>query len=482
MKRIVRIMTIALLAIIMMLFVSGCAEPEVEDTRSEFAELVDSAMSSISSYEGSIKTRIVYYSGETKVAAEGNGKLIVMDDYEGSPYYYNYVTNWLETVGVEQKNVEFIGYLKGNAYTSSLNQYSVGNTVERKLCSKMTQSEFEDYISSNDTTINIDGLNYSREVQERNKKDDGWVYVISGFDKNSISKFVESIGADKIFELGVLDIKITAEITDDYLVKNVRLDFVFDPEEFGDYTLPEFYIRLQLYSYNEAEPILDEFTNKKYTSIDSLLTLKYLDEKMNEIMYRNEGSFNLDITRINKDKYNNSTSKKFIYDYSFYQNDEFFEFQGVMSGEEEGTITYDGATLVTRVEKDDDYGYDDYYGYDDEASLAIDERTAREYIASLVGYGYVNPAWITDIKSLGFGKYEIYFDEISASKGLTLYGTNSTFKYSNSTGGKAIITIVGDTVTRVESYIAMKGTIGTGYYQSSVDLVIQSVMTFSKKK
>ncbi|MBR2930589.1 MAG: hypothetical protein IKC32_05105 [Clostridia bacterium] len=393
-------------------------------------ERVDEAMSASGSYKMDGKNRMTVYIDEVKYELVANIEAIVISDLDGDMYYYNKTvqTTSVPDMDINSSLTSLTAYHEGNAFLKT------SGDLSQKIYSEISERNFKKYFIDNGASVLAEeDLSEAAEKSHKHIVGEGWEISFKGYSRGYVNGFLSDTGLGSLgIDHEVKDIVATLRCDEDYLVRSISIEVIFDVEE-GSEELPSVRITMDCSGYNEATPLVDELDVDDYTEVEDIHVLKELEDMLDEMSEREEGYFTLDTTtRVSVGAQQVSTTE---YDKIRYGEDDgafFYEIDYTINNTS-GKITYKNGDKMTPTN-----------------NLKESPAKARAYIASLMDRGY-NVYGVSFLEEAGDGVYVIEIDSLEDSA-YKAAASELGFTYVDASQ-EITVTIVDGELAKLRSYV-----------------------------
>lgn len=439
------------ISIVLLLTLVSCGEPKSAEA---LYEKVDQVMNSLNSYEMDMDMKMTFYVSGYKVTGESRGHAVEYG-LQGDEYYFyqevdTKVTCKELSIAENQKNVET--YSGGNYFICN-----ESGGASQKLYSALTSQQAMEYRLENDMEVG-DVFEDCAERSFEKKEDGTWVLIYSGYTKKAIAHLEESMGLDGgLLDAEIMDMVITCVVDENYYVKRMELEFVFEEES----KTPTIEISMTYSAYDAAEKKATEPDVADYTKVDDIRLLTQVEDMLAERAECESGSFTLALTQ--------SVTSTASTSSSLYK-----ETDKVTFGEDESGYFYDIDATVDNVKYDISYKNGKQTVKTSSKTQDNDQtdKEARAYIETLINSAGYDCTSVSKVEKRGEGVYRF-----TCTPGKDVYES-----YFANMGGKLTsatqtitVTIKDGQITKIQSVVTAMGSV-VNY--GTVTLTVNTTVTF----
>lgn len=379
-------------------------EPKEPSTADELYERIEEKMQNTSSYTVDEVLNAVIYANDIKLNLTTTSRAmydgINTDDF----YYYTDSTFTMDSdeITVDSSMYGVKTYQNGRLYS-----YTDDDTVEQKIFTVMTNDEFIEYL---DESSNVDLDVYDASKRTFKKKDGVWILDVSGFSKKSINTIIKKMGLDDdLIGLDPMDIEMTFEANENYVVETVTTKFVFEENRRN---VPSFEV-VDEYSYGNIDRIIIDSIGYKEMDIR---VLDDIAEHISDFKNSNYGSIRV-----------NNTVTVSIPNRSIATNEE----SEISYGEDSSGFWFTMDMVMGGTNYSKDYNYEIEYSngvqtvtLDGESEkTAVTESAAKATIAKYIDPASFNKYNISNLIQRPNGNYVLTVSHVDESKYISEYYT-----------------------------------------------------------
>lgn len=465
-------MKIKIVSLIMLLVLSltlvfvSCADddetskpPKKPETAEELWERATDEMDALDSFKSVAIADIKMYVSEKLVTGKIDGTIIA-SNHDNSPYYYEEVVNELkcDELNLNTKTTAIEAYRNGIRFL----KYDDG-TTQNKICAEFDFEKFKEYIEKKSGESDLDPTECV-DLDFKENEDGTWTLTASGFPKRAIDGFV----SDKFdfFDTEIDDIELTLTMNKDFLVTKEKFSFVFENK--GELTPSISYV-CDYSEFNSAKQITETIDPDKYIKLDSesFALIDSLEAQIEEHQESENGALKLTATQEVKAGAAKSTSTEVDQvTYGVENGGYFYKILANVNGTDlkmvykNGVVTTTPSGLIP--------------------SQSITDEEAKQNIADLINSAQYLKPLVTAVTKNDDGTYTIAQKAVDAEKYETMIEAIAQGKKHRYDGATQEITITldGDKITKIDSYIAIKGSVLSGSTVVSVRINIGSTVEF----
>lgn len=379
-------------------------EPKEPSTADELYERIEEKMQNTSSYTVDEVLNAVIYANDIKLNLTTTSRAmydgINTDDF----YYYTDSTFTMDSdeITVDSSMYGVKTYQNGRLYS-----YTDDDTVEQKIFTVMTNDEFVEYL---DESSNVDLDVYDASKRTFKKKDGVWILDVSGFSKKSINTIIKKMGLDDdLIGLDPMDIEMTFEANENYVVETVTTKFVFEENRRN---VPSFEV-VDEYSYGNIDRIIIDSIGYKEMDIR---VLDDIAEHISDFKNSDYGSVRVD-----------NTVTVSIPNRSIATNEE----NEISYGEDSSGFWFTMDMVMGGTNYSKDYNYEIEYSngvqtitLDGESEkTAVTETAAKATIAKYIDPASFNKYNISNLVQRPNGNYVLTVSHVDESKYISEYYT-----------------------------------------------------------
>ena len=458
MKKFNRVCCIVLCAVMILSFAS-CKKGADKNSEKPFEPTdaialwnkIDETMTGVTSYYAKGTGRMVYYYLGNKFEADISAEM-VMDNKEGDSYSYT-----SETVAVEcaelslSETVESIkAYRDGKMYISHLSGES-----EQKFFSAMT---FEEFCATEENSFkDIDYIDCTKSEFAKNS-DGTWSLKLSGYTMKTINVMLDDWN---ITESGmgaeVLDMEVTVVADSNFRALTMEEKVVFEIGE-DPAVVPEVVFTVNYSKFNEVQRDPAQLNTDGFVEVDDVRVLKKVTDGIENIQNASSGKFTLDIKQTVKMLGETSTST------------------------EKDTVTYgkqNGGYYYNIIAKTDSVKYDISYKSgtqtikqgSDSYTYNMTDDEAKGNVDDLINAAYYKETLVSSIEKIEEGVYKFAINKPDTSVIESQLGSAISVKSATE---EMIVTLSGDSITRIESVIKVNGRYKAGGYNEALTITISA--------
>lgn len=453
--------TVVLLFVILVFaFVfTSCSSGEPE-TAEALWEKIDGAMNALDSYEVDLSMKMNFFMSGYEVSGKATGTAIeagvTTDDY----YFYQKMVTKVQCDELDlNENVTAIyGYNEGLAFVSN-----EGGGLEQKLCAPMTREEFRDYVSDSD--LNDLALNDCTGAEFVKNEDNTWSLTYSGYTKVAVNALAEAFGIDEetsdMIGAEVLDLKVSISADENFFVKRMDVEFIFDVEEDE---VPVITATAEYSEYNTAKRITGYIKPESYNQIEDLRLPENIGEMLKAREDAEEGTFTLDLDQTvmvmgNKSSYRETDKVN----YGRRDGGYFYDIEAEIKGSTVDITYENGKQKVTQ--------------NGETSTVSQTAAEAKEFIESLINSANYNKMYVTNVTKVEEGVYTIEMAVVNTAvyeQVMTKMGAFLSSAKQNIT-----VTIKDDVLTEIKSTVDADGYIPSGNSRYGVGLTVNTTVTFN---
>ena len=402
-------------------------------------------LNTLKSYRVDIEAEYTMYADSTKVTGTAQGFLLEDEGQDKNDYYfYTEITNKMKS-GKDALNMTIksvTAYYDGYAY----DHYKQGSSW-RKLCSKMTPSEYRDYISD-DSLYDIAFEDCKN--RELEKTDDGYTLHFSGYSEEVMDNLTQAMGlTEDLFGREAIDIKVDITVDAEYYPKTVTMEMQF--EEKTSYYQPAYRMTMTYSQFDAIERETTGLSPDSFKEVENLAWLKEIEEMIEERVNAKSGSFT-NKTSVTATLLSQSTSQSEISKVTYTREKDKLTFEADVTEHDDSKkhLSYvDGEQTIA------------YEGRDPYTSK-MTEQEAEDYIAGLInvpGLGY-NAALVLDIEKTDEG-YRVKIDVTKdTAVGQLVVASGANFSSGEHT---VLIKVKNGEITAISSSFRASGSIQVSY-------------------
>lgn len=439
-------------------------------TAKELWDKIDRSMNFLKSYELDGTGHLSFNMMGAKFELNLTAKEICFAEYENDFYDYSFsdstitisMPSWGELQTETMKETSIEAFHNGKMFISK-----ESSERTQKLYSSLTKEEYIAY--SENKSSSTDDVNFNDCVNASfSRNDDGtWNLSYSGYTKKTMDQIVGSLEMDNdMLDLNILDMEVTILADQQYRVKEMNIKFIFD-EKNGEISAPSFELNSKYSNYNKATPITDTLNPEDYTEIEDCRLIFDLEDMIEDIENKKDGSFvleleqTLSIPSLNQTQIYTETD---TVSYGEHNGQYFYDIQ-INSNDEYNGMKVSYANGIQTV---------DFSGKKESVSQSADE--AKALITELINTAGYSASYVSNIKNLGGGVYEIQCDQPDASIYESIF-----IEYAGeltSIQQTLRITVKNGSIVKIENDTLAKGTASTGFSSIEMQVHLSSVNTF----
>ncbi len=455
----------------MTVFASCNPDPKFEPQNAgELWDKINETMDALNSYESTGTGTLSFKLANVKFSMDMEMKLIVSGLKEGDYYYYNFSDMSLDQTDdtslasvpdeiMREKSIE--AFHNGKMFVSL-----ESDERTQKLCSPLTKEEYIAYRESRESETSDIDYNDCTNASFTHNEDGTWTLQYSGYTKKTIDQMVDDFGMmETEFDFEVEDMEVFILCDEKFQVKEMNVKFIFD-ESSKESTDPFFELKTQYTSYNAATPVTDTLNPADYTEIPDCRFLTEVEDMIEALEEKKDGSFTLDLEQT-------------LSIPSLNQTQSYTEIDTVVYGEKNGSYFYD-ITAVTdseNIEISYENGKQTIRVEGEEQIFSQTKADAKAYINGLINTASYSPDYVSLITKKADGVYEIQCDEPETAAYEAMFETyaGELLEISQT----ITITVQDGSIVKIENHTLAKGNASTGYQKIAMEIEVKSTNVFN---
>lgn len=399
---------------------------------------IDKRMSSVKAYDADVDMKMEFSIGDYRTFVNGAGRTIIMLDGNGDYTYYfsdSKTSLFISGKNLKEEGYTLVSYDNGKLYIGNTDVNGKG----QKIVGEITKNDFQEYISTDGM---MDDWLSQCVKSEFKKVDGGWELKRSGYTASAVKELAASFSLDDIEEVSfddVKDLNVVITTDSDYYVSSIKIDFVFDAEE---YNAPKLGIEMTYKAYGDSVKKYDKLDTESFTEVDDIMFLKRLPALIEERQNADNGKFTLRIIR----KVSPGDKSSLETDTVTYGKDEYGYFFDITASVDSTPITmrYSNGKLYTSGT-----------GVQNSAVNQTDEE-AKAFVNGLIDSGNFIEATVTDIEVPAVGVYRLVCNNLDDSLYSEVFsGSRISYKSAIQT---TIYTVKDGKIKSIEGCLTIKGT------------------------
>ncbi|MBE6798614.1 MAG: hypothetical protein E7525_02400 [Ruminococcaceae bacterium] len=461
MKNINRVCCVVL-CVIMILSFASCKKGQTTNTEKPFEPTdgialwnkIDETMKQLVSYETDGTGKMVYFYLGNKYEMTSSSK-IVEDAKEGDPYSYMYdkVVVACPELSLDETTEYTKAYRDGKMYLSN-----VTGQNEQKFFSAMT---FEEFLATDDDSLTKD-INYTDCTKsEFAKNEDGtWSLKLSGYTMKTINVMIDNMNMSEL-DMGadILDMEITVVADSKFRATKMDIKLIFEIGE-DPAIVPEFLFSSNYSKFDEVQRDPAQLNTEGFVEVDDVRVLRKVADGIEKIQNAASGKFTLDLKQTVKILGESSTT---------------IEKDTVTYGKQNGGYYYNATAKVGSVKYEISYksGTQTVKQGSETYTEAMTDKEAKLYVDDLINAAYYNETLISSIEKVEEGVYKFTVDNPDTSVIESQLSGVATVKSATE---EIIVTLSGDSVTRIESKIKINGRYISGGFNEALTMTISATV------
>lgn len=435
-------------------------------TADEAWKKIDDSMNALRSYESEMKLDMTYYISGIELKGSSVGKAAYISDGEENFYYYSEMKFEVNSkaAGISQKTEIKEIYNDGKIFVERND-----GTVEQKIYSENTPEEATEYFKG-DPEEDIKYEDATGKTLTKNS-DSSYTLVFEGYKKEEVERIQDTIGfSNDLFPNKIIDVKVTVNAGADYLVRDMKLEFVFEQDPDSD-KLPLVVATTTYSKYNSATHVGDDPDVANYTAIENVKVLTDIDKMLAKIKNTKDGKFTLNISQQVKVGNNTSVySEKDVVEYGENENGYFYDIDATVSGtgsngKQSMDISYSSGKQTVKAG-----------GQTQSADQTV--LAAKQYINSLINTVNYDSAYVSKMEKKGDSSYKLTCDTAEPSDYKAFFeGNGGTFISAKQT---MTFVIVDGNITGVKSTVEATGYVFVNGLRQEVTLSIKVDTVYSR--
>ena len=428
----------------------------------ELWEKVSGKMDAVSSYEERFTMDITYYYGGYEIKAKVNGESVVIYEQPDDMYYLMESSTEIvsEEMSYKESYTSRDAYIDGKYYI-----FRESSDHTQKIFSAMTREQVDElHFGDEDESVEYGD---AREKSFVKNGDGGWTITFRAYPTDKLELLMEFVGVDTdMFSQRVTDAVVRMNVSDEYLVSLVDIEFTFEQSIDSDETSVA-KVEIEYSNIDSAERRADTVVNaSEYTEVDDIKILVDIEDMLDRINETKDGKFTLTIDQtvdIGGDV--GSMTEKDIVEY----------------GENENGFFYDIDTYITM--DSDKYTYDVHYSdgkqtseMDGESiSEDMSDEDAQYFLSTLINSMDYDSMYVSDVEMISDNEYKLICEKAEPSRSSAFFeGIGGKLGSATQT---MTFTVKDGMISEVVSELDAKGNVTSGgfTYIASVKLSIHIV-------
>jgi len=368
---------ISILLMFLMLICTSCVFGEPHSAKGLWRR-INASMDALDSYEVDISMEMSFSVNGVKVEGTANGRGIEAGRGKEDYYYYQIVRTTLKSnrFDSDKKLYSLQAYHDGMAFISN-----TGEGMEQKLCSPMEAQAYIEYVGNQ--ASGIGGFHICENAEYAKLENGDWLLTFSGYPEETVEKVAELYGIEgDTLGAEMTDMKVSISAGEDFLVKNLTIDFVFEDKKAG----PVISLSSDYSRYNEAKRYTDTLDVEDYVQIEDLRLLNDIEDMLEEIQESEKATFTFESTQTTEGK---ETYREI--DTVTFENREdgfYYNIDADIKGEKYEMI-YEKGTLTVKSETKTP------------ERKAQTEKEAKAFIADLINFAGYDKTYVTKVVRAG---------------------------------------------------------------------------------
>ncbi len=364
-------------------------------------------------------------------------------------------TTRCEALHLREDAEQIRAYYNGKTYLSD----GTGSRM-RYICADVSYDEFFEFVLANSFTSSEYILDCA--IQDFSHEDDGtWKLDFSQYTQKAIDKLLESTGMDALeVKEHVFDLAVSVVADASFRVKTLEIAFVFT-EDAGEET--NFKIATTYSAYNKATMNTDVIDVDRYTEVEDLHIMREVHDQLEKIKNRSPGKSTVTIEQCVTDGKKAQTIR---------------EVDQISYGRKNGDFCFDIDTDYNGTNMTISYknGKQTVSAGGKTQTENLTEEKAKAYLGGVLDSAYYEETFVSDIRKLEAGKYELTLANCK------IPGIESTYT-SNSGRLRSIkqvilVTFQDGKLVKMESNTEANGTVGN----QTITIVVKSVAEYQAVK
>ncbi|MBQ3489098.1 MAG: hypothetical protein IJA86_00725 [Clostridia bacterium] len=436
----------------------------------ELWDKINETMEKLDSYEadgtGTFSFHMKDIPFSKDITTEFTTKTIVSGTNGKDFYYYSASDFTIKTGLLKTETIKTIeAFHDGKMFVSSENNGSSAAN-NQKLYSSLSAEEYMAYRENQYEDVDdIDFTDCSNTTFTHNE-DETWSLLYSGYSPKSMAQIIDSFGLDnEVFDFDIQDMEVNIQVDKKFRIKEIKIKFIFD--EADAETAPVFEVAVQYSNYNEATLITNTINPNNYKEIADCRLLSGFEDMIKKLEEDKDGSFVLEIEQTSFIPYNNKTES-------------YTETNHVTYGEKDGQYFYNitsNSTNYDNLKISYANGMQTFEILGVKQTQEQSEDEAKITINDLINTAKYSARYVSDIKKLEDGVYEVQCDDpdesayrnLYANYGGTLLALQQTLK----------ITVKDGNIVKIENETSAKGNVKLSGPYVEMQFTLVSTNTFN---